>query len=87
MKFLINKEVVCTRENGEAILLNMGNGKFYGLDNLGTEIWELIKKEKSYDYIVEKLYNEYKVSKEQLENDIKIFINNLTRFGLVKTNE
>jgi hypothetical protein len=87
LKFLINKEVVCTRENGEAILLNMGNGKFYGLDNLGTEIWELIKKEKSYDYIVEKLYNEYKVSKEQLENDIKIFINNLTRFGLVKTNE
>lgn len=87
MKLSLNKKVSISNDNGEVILLNMNNGKFYGLDDIGTEVVQLIQNEIDYEQMMDELRNNYDVPSSQLEKDIYKFISDLIRFGLVETNE
>lgn len=83
MRFIINKNAVSSIDEGELVILHMSNGKFYGLDAVGTDVWECIQSGKSLDEIIYKLHQEYGVTIEKLQHDINNFINNLMDQGLV----
>ena len=87
MRYCINEKAIISKDNGELVILNMENGKFYGVDDLGTEIWELLQKGKSCDQITQQLHKNYNEPIENIKRDLQMFINNLYRFGLVHINE
>ncbi len=38
------EEIVASDIDGETVMMSIENGEYYGLDDIGSRIWELIEK-------------------------------------------
>ena len=66
----IPSDVVSRELEGEAIILNLESGTYFGLDSVGTRIWALLQEDGSLRRIFELLEQEYDVEPERLKADI-----------------
>ncbi len=69
---------------GESVLLNLNNESYYGLDEVGTRMWELLTSSESIQAAYDQLLNEYKVEAETLRRDMQNLISNLVDQGLLE---
>jgi hypothetical protein len=67
----------------EAVILNVSTGIYFGLDSLGTRMWQLISEHGSLEKVVETLLAEYEVEEGQLRHDLDLLIQRLKDKGLV----
>lgn len=75
--------LVAADMDGEKVMLNIEKGKYYGLDGVGSRIWELIEKPHTVRAIVAKLLEEYDVEEKNCQDDVLAFLNKLHDQGLV----
>ena len=54
------------------------------MNEIATMIWELIESPTTTDELVEKIYDEYNETKEQIEKDVHIFIEKLKNSGMIR---
>lgn len=83
MRLMKNPSLVETCKNDELIILNMENGKYYGLQDTSLEIWELLDIYTNEDELLDQVLKIYKENKDTIKKEIKQFIFNLTKEGLV----
>lgn len=69
---------------GEAAILNVKSGVYYGLDPVGARIWTLIQQPRSVDELRETLLNEYDVEPERCEGDLLGLLEKLLAEGLIE---
>ncbi|UTB33126.1 MAG: PqqD family peptide modification chaperone [Methanobacterium sp. ERen5] len=84
---VISDDVVSCDLDGETAILNIESGIYFGLDPIGTKIWNSLKKPSKISNLVEMIMSDYDVDKKRCENDLIELINNLKESGLVKVNE
>ena len=75
--------VVSRKLQGEAVLLNLQSGTYFGLNEVGTRIWTLFGEKKSLRQVFETLKQEYDVAPETLEQDLLRLVGELKTKGLV----
>jgi hypothetical protein len=75
--------LVAVDMDGEKVMLNIENGKYFGLDSIGSRIWELIEKVHTVQEVVDALLTEYDVEEETCQNEVLMFLNTLHAQGLV----
>lgn len=68
---------------GEAVVLNLSTGMYFGLDAVGTRIWRLLAEHGSSEPVVNTLLAEYDVEEERLRRDIEALLQQLLDKGLV----
>jgi hypothetical protein len=78
----INPDVLFRELDGEAVLLNLDAGVYYGLDPVGTKIWELIGEYGSLQSVFDAMLREYDVDATILENDLLRLVSELCANGL-----
>lgn len=71
--------------DGEKVILNIGNGKYYNLGEIGGYIWELIDKPVSINDLVTTIIAEYEVDPEECEEQVLSFCSALYSEGLIET--
>lgn len=82
--------VVCTDENlscdlqGEAVVLNLHTGTYFGLNPMGIRIWELIQKPAKVSFIRDELLKEYEVDAGHCETDLLSFLKQLHANNLIR---
>jgi hypothetical protein len=76
-------EVLFRELSGEGVLLNLKSGRYFGLDAVGTRIWQMLLEGCSLDATVSQLLQEYDVSREKLLTDVSSFVAALETHGLV----
>ena len=69
--------------DGEKVMMNIEKGKYYGLDGIGSRIWELIESPHTVRDVVGVLLKEYNVEEKNCQQDVLAFINKLYVQGLV----
>lgn len=69
---------------GEAAILNMATGIYYGLDPIGARVWELIQEPASISRLRDTLLEEYEVESAQVEADVKVLLADMASHGLVE---
>jgi hypothetical protein len=69
---------------GEAAILNLNNGVYYGLNAVGARIWNLIQTPRTFAEIRTVLLSEYNVDATQLEQDMARLFQELSEQNLVK---
>ena len=84
MKLTIPEDVMFRILGDEAVILNVGTGVYFGLDEVGTRMWQLMSEHGSTDKVVETMLNEYEVEEAQLRADMENLIAQLSEKGLVK---
>lgn len=82
--FKIPDNVLFQEVDGEAVLLSLDEGCYYGLDELGTRIWKLIHQDLDRDQVVAAIVAEYEVEPEQARGDLDAFLNDLRESGLIE---
>jgi hypothetical protein len=75
--------IVVADMDGEKAMLNIGKGKYYGLDRIGSRIWELIETPRTVREVTVILRNEYDVLEENCQQDILGYFSSLHAQGLV----
>jgi hypothetical protein len=84
---VVADDVVSCDLDGEAAILNLKDGVYYGLDPVGARIWNLIQKPKKINEILQVLLDEYDIDKEQCMMDIIELIEQLLENRLVDVKE
>lgn len=72
---------------GESVLLNLQTEEYYGLDDVGTRIWQTLTEKDSIQAAIDALVVEYKVDPEQLRQDVENLIAELLANGLVEVSD
>ena len=83
MKLQIPDDVIFRVLGDEAVILNLSTGIYFGLDSVGTRIWQLISEDASLEKIIETLRAEYEVEQNQLSQDFHKLIRQLSDKGLL----
>ena len=77
-------DVISQEVSGETVLLDLESENYYGLDEVGTRIWQLIKETNELQSIFDTLLKEYDVSEERLQLDVSTLLTEIEGMGLVK---
>jgi Coenzyme PQQ synthesis protein D (PqqD) len=83
----ICKDVVFRELQGEAIILNLNTGVYFGLNEVGSRMWTLIQQHASLARVFDAIQEEYEVTPEILEADLLNLVSNLQNKGLVSVSE
>ncbi len=93
-KITVNSIVVVTKDqvsadlSGEAAILNLKSGMYFGLNTVGASIWKLIQEPRSVNEINDALVQEYDVDPDQCEKDLLALLEELLSKELIEvTNE
>lgn len=70
--------------NGETILLSSATNLYYGLDAVGSRVWELIQQPRHMSDICSQLAEEFEVDRSTCERDVRELIGKLAEAGLVQ---
>ena len=70
--------------SGEGVVLNIRNGKYYGLNGVGVTIWNTIQVAASLQEIKSEVIREYDVSDETCQQELVTFIKDMIREELVE---
>jgi hypothetical protein len=70
--------------DGESVLLNLDNGRYYGLDEVGTRLYELLTSSASVEAALAAALDEYEVGEETLRGDLQTLIARLVDEGLLE---
>lgn len=70
--------------DGEVIMLSIENSEYYGMDSIGSRIWELMEHPIRIDTMVETLITEYDVEKAQCTADVLEYLVELNEKKLIE---
>jgi len=69
---------------GESVLLNLDSESYFGLDDVGTAMWQALTTESSVEGAFGTLRAAYDVEPGQLRQDLADFIDSLVKAGLIR---
>ncbi len=82
--FAHSSDVLFQEVGGEAVLLDLASETYFGLNPVGTRIWQLIGEGAALQSIRDALVAEYDAPPEQIESDLLTLTAQLSEAGLVK---
>ena len=80
----IPSDVLFHELDGEAVLLNLQTGKYFGLDPTGTRIWHFLVEYGSLGMAYTRLLDEYDVDAQRLRADMLALVDQLAAHGLIQ---
>jgi hypothetical protein len=78
------KDQVSCDLDGEAAVLNLATGTYYGLDRVGATIWQQIQTPASVRDISDALVTQYEVDEATARSDLVSFLTELMQEGVVE---
>jgi len=69
---------------GEAVLLQLKTGVYYGLDEIGAFVWTRMQKPIAVSELRDAMMAEYDVTAERCETDLLALLNRLLSEGLIE---
>jgi hypothetical protein len=76
--------VQCQELDGESVFLNLNSGRYFGLDEVGTRMWQVLTTAPSIQAAYEVLLAEYDTEAERLRQDLGDLLEKLVSNGLVE---
>lgn len=77
------EKVVSAAEGDRTVLLDPVGGEYYGLDEVGTRIWELLPAHPTAAALAERLFDEYDAPRDRLAADVAALLGKLAALKLV----
>jgi Coenzyme PQQ synthesis protein D (PqqD) len=81
---IVSQDQVSSDLAGESVILNLKDGTYYGLNELGSVIWEFIQEPKTVADICDSILQEYEVDADTCNNSVQTLLNDLVNAQLVE---
>jgi hypothetical protein len=79
----IDTNLLVSQLAGETVLMNTVTGDYFGINAVGTKIWNLLTAPATVTSLVESLMSSYDISRDQCANEVNVFLKNLESRKLV----
>jgi len=79
----LSPEVISQEVSGETVLLDLESENYFGLDEVGTRIWQLLKETSDLRAVYSTLLEEYEVEEERLQTDLAALLTEIAGLGLI----
>ena len=79
----INEDIIARELDGETVILNLSSGTYFGLDPVGTRVWQLLESKCSLKQVFDTMGQEFEVDAAMLEADLLRLVTHFCRDGLV----
>jgi len=86
-KITFAETVFAQEVDGEMVLLDMESENYFGLDEVGTAIWQAMQDKETLKEVFDVLLEQYDVGADMLKNDLSAFVGQLSESGLLKVEE
>lgn len=84
---MVPPHVLLQQVGEESVLLNLQKECYFGLDPVGTRMWEALTKAQTVEAAYQDLLSVYDVDEERLRQDLEKLIDRLVENGLVETSD
>lgn len=85
--FTVSSEVVAREVGGEMVLLDLASGQYFGLDPVGTRIWELLSAcPQTLKQLCDAIEAEFDAPRERIEQDLLALAAQLSEQELIVSN-
>ncbi len=81
------EDLLVTEFGAELVVLNLRDGVYYGLEDVGARIWRLIQEPVTVAAICDVVASEYDVERVSCEADTRALLGELAARGLVEVRE
>ena len=82
--FKISDDIVISKMDDSAVLLNLQSGAYFELNEVGLYISENLKNLKTLDKIKSIIMKKFDVKEQECEHDIKLFLEQLLQRDLLE---
>lgn len=82
--FEVAPDVVFRDLQGEAVILHLGTGTYFGLDEVGTRAWQLMAEHRTLAEVCSSLAEEFEAPADRIERDLIAFVGQLLAKDLVR---
>jgi len=79
----ISDHILFQEIEGECVLLNMASEQYFGLDDVGTRIWQLLVEDGDPTKALTRLRQVYNVDEAMLRTDLARLLEQMSSEGLV----
>jgi len=76
-------DVLIRELHGESVLLDLQTESYFGLDEVGTRMWEALTAQPDFEAACSELLEAYDVEPGRLREDLVQFVEELAQAGLV----
>lgn len=83
MRVVVSEHVYTETINDETVLLELESGRYYGLDAVGTRLWQLLNELGSIEAVTQSAVAEFEVEPAQLARDLAVLVRELAARKLV----
>ena len=83
-KVTFSDTVFAQEVDGEMVLLDMNSENYFGLDEVGTAIWQAMQEKETLQEVLDVLLEQYEVESDVLEKDLTDFVGKLKESGLIE---
>ncbi len=81
------KDQISCDLGGEAAILHIKSGVYYGLDPVGARIWSLIQQPRRVSEVCEALESEYEVEHDRCQRDLLALLDSFLEQHLIEIKE
>lgn len=83
-RVVVPPHVLLQQVGGESVLLHLEKERYFGLDPVGTRMWEVLTKANTVEEAYEELLSNYDVEPQRLRQDMETLIGRLVENGLLE---
>ena len=83
-RWRISDQAIANAVADETVILHLGNGTYFGLDPIGTQLWEAIKAGEPPKVICEAVLEKYDVEPAQLADDLRALLADFVTNNLIE---
>ena len=83
-RVVASKDLLTTLVDGEVMAMIVERGACYGLDPIGSRIWDLLAEPISVAELVDRLTSEYAVSRDQCRADVGALLIQMDTEGMIR---
>ena len=78
-----SKKILSSPVNSEVVLLDIDEGNYFGLEDAGARLWNLLEHPRDSQWLLEQLERDYGVSPDLAKADVFELLDQMLQTGLV----
>lgn len=81
---VVARDVLASEFGEEHVLLNLKNGTYYGVEEVGGEVWKMLQQPVSFGSLCSAMAESFDVDADLCRQDLHRFVSDLLAHGLVE---
>jgi len=84
-KFIRNEaDYLHTQVDGEAVIMNMETGSYFGLNTVATDIWNILEKPVTIQALLDQIVSEYDVDRAKCEEETLPLLDRMNELNIIR---